>query len=217
MNCSPGSDTRPGGRVSGPGAGRGRRSTGPGRDSQRAHRSAAARARGLAHGRRRAAARVTAGGYTAHPGLENWLPAGRVRDQATALRVVEALTATQRWRSDRRASWSAILRQLVCCVDWQTGLVTADKLGAAGARAPRTVSRVIAWAVEVGLVVIAEQPASAAFLGTTQGRTPTYAIYLPCHAESTRGTPLLVALLSSRRTAPTLCQVGPGRGRWEAA
>ncbi|MBW0120009.1 hypothetical protein [Pseudonocardia oceani] len=64
-------------------------------------------------------------------------------------------------------------------MDWQTGLVaalTAQRLGAAGDRATRTVSRVIAWARDVGLLVVIEHGASAAFLGTEHGRTPTYAL-----------------------------------------
>jgi hypothetical protein len=67
-------------------------------------------------------------------------------------------------------------------MDWVTGLVcavTAGQLAAAGQRAARTLSRVIAWAVEQGLVVIAERGASASFLGTQRGRTPTYALYRP--------------------------------------
>jgi hypothetical protein len=64
-------------------------------------------------------------------------------------------------------------------MDWTTGLIaalTAERLGAAGGRAPRTVSRVIAWAREIGLLVVVEAGASAEFLGTDHGRTPTYAL-----------------------------------------
>ena len=64
-------------------------------------------------------------------------------------------------------------------MDWTTGLIaalTAERLGAAGGRAPRTVSRVIAWAREIGLLVVVETGASAEFLGTDHGRTPTYAL-----------------------------------------
>ena len=153
-----------------------------GRTLQRARASATRRARRLRYGRRRAAARLRRGRYDPHPALENFLPPGRLRDQDAALRAVEDLLAAQNWRADRRAAWGAILRQLVCCMDWHTGLVcavTAGQLAAAGDRAPRTLSRVIAWAVEQGLVIVAEQGASAAFLGTDQGRTPTYAIYRP--------------------------------------
>lgn len=136
----------------------------------------------LAHGKRRAAARLEGGRYRPHPGMENFLPPARLRDQAVALRIVEQLVAAQHWRSDRRTAWLAILRQLVCCMDWQTGLVsavTAERLGAAGHRATRTVSRVMSWAVQAGLLVIAEKPASPAFLGSTKGRTATYALYRP--------------------------------------
>ncbi len=138
-------------------------------------------ARAKAYGRRRAAARLTAGGYAPHPGWRHFIaPGWRVLlDQAEALGVVEALVDEQDWRSDKRAAWTAILRQLVCAMDWNTGLVaalTAQRLADAGGRASRTVSRVIAWARDIGLIVIVEHAASAEFLGTDLGRTPTYAL-----------------------------------------
>jgi len=139
------------------------------------------RARGMAYGRRRAAVRVAAGRYDPHPGWRHLIaPQYRVLvEQAEALAVVEELVDAQEWRSDKRAAWAAILRRLVCSMDWQTGLITAvtlDRLGDAGARAPRTVSRVIAWARDAGLLVVVEHGASAAFLGTEHGRTPSYAL-----------------------------------------
>lgn len=172
-----GAGSRPGGRT-------GPSPRGPGRavNGVYTRRSARRRARSLRYGRRRAAARIDSGRYEPHPGIENFLPPGRLRDQSVALRVVEALVAAQNWRSDRREAWLAILRQLVNAMDWESGLVYAVKaedFGAAGGRATRTVSRVIAWAVEVGLIVVAEKGASAAFLGTAKGRTPTYAVYTP--------------------------------------
>jgi len=103
-------------------------------------------------------------------------------DQAEALAVLAPLVDAQDWRADKRAAWSAILRQLVCSMDWDTGLITAvtlARLGDAGARAPRTVSRVIAWARDAGLLVVVEHGASAEFLGTDHGRTPTYVLVAP--------------------------------------
>ena len=147
-----------------------------------AHRAAdLQQARARAYGRRRAAARLTAGGYTPHPGWRHFIaPGWRVLvDQAEALAVIETLIDEQDWRADKRVAWAAILRQLVCAMDWDTGLVaalTAQRLGAAGARAPRTVSRVIAWARDIGLVVVVEHAVGAEFLGTDHGRTPTYAL-----------------------------------------
>ncbi len=155
-------------------------------------------ARARAYGRRRAAARLTAGGYVPHPGWRHFIaPGWRVLfDQAEALAVVEVLVDAQDWRADKRAAWTAILRQLVCAMDWDTGLVaalTSDRLGAAGGRAPRTVSRVIAWARDAGLVVVVEHAASAEFLGTGHGRTPTYALVtstpLPQPAAAADPTP----------------------------
>lgn len=162
-----------------------RRPAPPGRPRQRPRtiRRVADRqqARARAYGRRRAAIRLAVGGYAPHPGWRNFIaPGWRVLlDQAEALAVVEALIDEQDWRTDKRAAWTAILRQLVCAMDWDTGLVaalTAQRLGAAGGRAPRTVSRVIAWARDIGLVVVVEHAASAEFLGTDHGRTPTYAL-----------------------------------------
>lgn len=185
-------DRRPGGagpRPGGPGGRSRSPARRPGRSGESARttrrdggRSARRRARALRYGRRRAAARIDAGRYEPHPGIENFVPPGRLRDQSVALRVVETMVAAQRWRVDRREAWLAILRRLVLSMDWETGLVCAVKaedFAEAGARATRTVSRVIAWAVEVGLVVVAEKAASAAFLGASKGRTPTYALYVP--------------------------------------
>ena len=154
-------------------------------------------ARVMAYGRRRAAARLSAGTFQPHPGWRNFIdPGWRVLiDQAEALRCVEELVDAQGWRRDKRTSWLRILRRLVYSMDWSTGLVTAvtaQRLGEAGERATRTVSRVLAWARDTGLVVVVEHAASAEFLGTDHGRTPTYALVtntpLARHPSSS-GTP----------------------------
>jgi hypothetical protein len=163
----------PRGPASGPGSG-------PGRRPRRAR--AARRLAARLYGRRRAAARVDAGTYRPHPGVENFLPPGRCRDQAVAAGWVRELVATQGWRRDRADAWTAVLLQLVYAMDWQSGLVsavTAARLAAAAGRSTRTVSSVIAWAVAEGLLIVAERPASAVFLGSRRGRTPTYAVYRP--------------------------------------
>ena len=153
------------------------------RSRPRTLRRAADRAqtRARAYGRRRAAGGLHAARYAPHPGWRHFIaPGWRVLvEQAEALAVIEALVDAQDWRADKRAAWTAILRQLVCAMDWDTGLVTAltaHRLAAAGGRAPRTVSRVIAWARDIGLLVVVEHAASAEFLGTDHGRTPTYAL-----------------------------------------
>ena len=150
--------------------------------------AARARARGMAYGRRRAAARVAGGRYMPHPGWRHLVAQTHrvLVDQAEALTVVERLVDEQDWRSDKRTAWTAILRQLVCSMDWTTGLITAvtlGRLGDAGHRAPRTVSRVIAWARDAGLLVVVEHGASAEFLGTDHGRTPTY-VLVATHADA---------------------------------
>ncbi|WP_214364574.1 hypothetical protein [Pseudonocardia sp. H11422] len=138
-------------------------------------------ARALAYGRERARRRVDAARWAPHPGWRQFIETGwRVLvDQAEALRRVEELADAEDWRSDKRHSWLQILRRLVHSMDWTTGLVTgvtAERLGAAGARATRTVSRVLAWAREAGLVVVVEAGASAEFLGSRTNRTPSYAL-----------------------------------------
>jgi hypothetical protein len=152
----------------------------------------------LAYGRRRAAARLNAGTYQPHPGWRHFIDTGwRVlTNQAETLDIVENLVDAQDWRSDKRTSWLRILRCLVYSMDWSTGLVTAltaPRLGEAGDRSTRTVSRVLAWARDAGLIVIVEHAASAEFLGTRSGRTPTYAFVtntpLPCSPTDCPASP----------------------------
>jgi hypothetical protein len=154
----------------------------PRRTRRALDRSAArALARARAYGRRRACARVDGGDFTPHPGWRHFIAQGwRVLvDQREAWKVVEDLVDAEDWRADKRASWLLILRQLVYSMDWDTGLitgVTAARLGDAGGRATRTVSRVLAWARDVGLVVVVEHAASAKFLGSRRNRTACYAL-----------------------------------------
>ncbi|HYZ38708.1 MAG TPA: hypothetical protein VE673_18665, partial [Pseudonocardiaceae bacterium] len=148
----------------------------------------------MAHGRRRAAVRLTTGTYQPHPGWRHFIDTGwRVlTDQTETLRIVEHLVDAQDWRADKRTSWLQILRRLVYSMDWSTGLVTAltaQRLGHAGNRSPRTVSRVLAWARDAGLIVVVEHAASAEFLGTQHGRTPTYAFVTNTPAPSSLNPP----------------------------
>ncbi|MGE3795740.1 MAG: hypothetical protein AB7I38_17700 [Dehalococcoidia bacterium] len=102
-----------------------------------------------------------------------------VENQREALQLVDEFVDCEDWRGDKRAAWTAILHQLVHSMDWTTGLVTAvtiARLGEAGGRASRTVSRVLAWARHTGLLAVVEAGASPQLLGTTHGRTPTYAL-----------------------------------------
>ncbi len=99
--------------------------------------------------------------------------------QSEALAHIARLVDDEKWRSDKRRSWSAVLRRLVRHMDWDTGLIsglTSQHLAAAGNRATRTVSRVLTWARDQGLLVVVEPGASAEFLGTEAGRAPTYAL-----------------------------------------
>jgi hypothetical protein len=103
-------------------------------------------------------------------------------DQIAALQLVEELVEAQLWRDDRRARWGAVLRGLVYGMDWTTGLVcgiTRAQLGKAAGCAERTVSKVIAWAEEEGLLVTVECGASAEFLNADTNRAPAYAFLVP--------------------------------------
>lgn len=150
--------------------------SGPGRRSRALPPSRRALARGVARARARHRA-----GFIPHPGWRNFIDREYrvLLDQREALDYVARLVDDEEWRSDKRRSWSAILRRLVCHMDWETGLITGlttQRLGAAGDRTERTVSRVLAWARDRGLLVVVEPGASAEFLGTDTGRTPTYAL-----------------------------------------
>ncbi len=75
-----------------------------------------------------------------------------------------------------------MLRQLVCAMDWTTGLVcgvTLARLAEVGDCSTRTVSRLIAWAQDADLLVVVEEGAAAAFLGTATNRAPAYVLVSP--------------------------------------
>lgn len=138
----------------------------------------------MAYGRRRAARRVQAGRFAPHPGWRHRVPEGVVvlRDQAAALARLEELVDGELWRADRRGLALAVLRGLVCGMSWETGLVagvTRAHLAAAAGCSVRTVSRVIAWAIDTGLLVCVETGATAEFLGTDTNRAPSYVVTAP--------------------------------------
>ncbi len=72
-----------------------------------------------------------------------------------------------------------MLRRLVFCIDWETGLVcglTRAQLAATGDVGLRTVSSMLAWARRAGLLVEVEAGATAEFLGTDTNRAPSYVL-----------------------------------------
>lgn len=112
------------------------------------------------------------------------MPDGRVVlvDQTAALARVGELVDLELWRADRRAAALEVVRALVCGMSWESGLiagVTRAHAGTAASCSPRTVSRVVAWAIEVGLLVCVETGATAAFLGTETNRAPAYVVTVP--------------------------------------
>ena len=105
-----------------------------------------------------------------------------LRDQALALRRLAELVDAELWREDRRTVALSVLRGLVCGMAWDTGLVagvTRAHLATAAGCSTRTVSRVVAWAMEAGLLVCVEAGATAEFLGATSNRAPSYVLTAP--------------------------------------
>lgn len=124
-------------------------------------------------------------------------------DQLTALDHVDQLVDAELWRDDRRERWIRMLRQLVHSMDWTSGLicgVTAAQLATTGGCSPRTVSRLLAWAQDVGLLVVVEQGATAAFLGSVCNRAPAYVFVAP--ATPPDGTPPEPPQASAQFNAP---------------
>lgn len=114
-----------------------------------------------------------------HPGWRGRVPAGRVvvTDQHEARAWLDQMLDEELWRADRLRTSRAILLTLVEAMDWRTGLVTGatrDKAAQRAAVSTRTVSRVLAWAAQVGLLVCVEGGATAEFLGVTTNRAPAY-------------------------------------------
>lgn len=108
-----------------------------------------------------------------------------LRDQADALARVEQFVDVELWRADRRAVALTVLRGLVCGMDWESGLVagvTRAHLAAAAGCSTRTVSRVLAWAIDTELLVCVETGATAEFLGTDTNRAPSYVLTAPLGA-----------------------------------
>lgn len=127
---------------------------------------------------------MTAGRFAVHPGWRGRVPHGLVvvADQAAARELVDRTVDAELWRADRRHVATTVLRTLVDAMDWRTGLVTGATREKAAQRAGaslRTVSRVIAWATRVGLLVCVERGATAGFLGTGTNRAPAYVFTSP--------------------------------------
>lgn len=158
--------------------------------AQLAHKRALARARRQAQGRARSARRLEHEPFVPPPGWRH-RPAldGRdvLVDQAAALERVRELVDFERWRADRHESWSAMLAALVHHMDWETGLatITRDALAAVGGVDVRTVTTMLRWAREVGLLAVVEAGATAAFLGTDRNRAQTYAVTVPTGSGET--------------------------------
>ncbi|WP_231974546.1 hypothetical protein [Pseudonocardia sp. HH130630-07] len=113
------------------------------------------------------------------------------------------LVDNEDWRTDKRHAWTAMLHRIIWHMDWDTGLITGlphTQIAAAADRATRTVSRLIAWARQAGLLVVVEPGANADFLATTTNRTPTYALVI--HAPAPLLTPATATLIDTAGHTP---------------
>lgn len=112
-----------------------------------------------------------------------------ITDQREALRLVEAVIDAEDWRSDKRRSWTAMAYAMVYAMDWKQGLIcrTRARLAEAGGCSLRTVSSLLAWLQENGVLTVVETGATASFLGADTNRAPTYAFtsYTPAVQEHT--------------------------------
>lgn len=119
-----------------------------------------------------------------HPGWRHRVPEGVVvlRDQAAALARLEELVDREIWRADKRAAWTVMAQTLIHGMSWDSGLVAGVTRAHLAERAGvglRTVTSLLAWAQDVGLLVCVETGATAAFLGTETNRAPSYVLTVP--------------------------------------
>lgn len=124
---------------------------------------------------------MDAGRFAVHPGWRGRIPPGLVvvTDQRQARIWLDHALDEELWRRDRLRAARRILLTLIDAMDWRTGLITGTTREKAAMRAgvsPRTVSRAIAWAGAVGLLVCVEKGATAQFLGTRTHRAPAYVV-----------------------------------------
>lgn len=92
-------------------------------------------------------------------------------------------------------------------MDWSTGLVTGVTRAHLAARAgvsERTVSRLLAWAYDVELLVCVETGATAEFLGTDRNRSPPTCSPCPPASRRHASGPRLTSLLMNLATPPHL-------------
>ncbi|MFB9415703.1 hypothetical protein ACFFSQ_47000 [Dactylosporangium matsuzakiense] len=111
------------------------------------------------------------------------IPAGsrRAHDQAEALRAYDEHPARWEMRSDRDARWRAIWRALVCAADWRTLTYTGtwDVLAERAGVSRSTVARAVRWYQLVGLLSVVHTGATAAAIGSSSNRAPSYVVTVP--------------------------------------
>jgi hypothetical protein len=89
-------------------------------------------------------------------------------------------------------------------MSWTTGLVcgvTLAQLAEVGGCSTRTVSRLLAWAQDVELIVVVETGASATFLGSPTNRAPAYVLVAPPSAHQSTAASAQAGL-SAQLTPP---------------
>jgi hypothetical protein len=168
----------------------------------------AAKARRRAHelhrGRQRARDRVDRGTFGVHPGWRGRIPAEFVvlTDQGRAIARATEIVDDQLWSPRQRREWLAMLTAMAHRMDWEgqpdrpdrprhPGLIkglTRHELASMAGRSPTTVSRVWAWAQDIGLLVRVEEGAPKQWLGSKHNRAAVFAFVAPRSGESSQLT-----------------------------
>jgi hypothetical protein len=149
------------------------------------------RAQELHRGRQRARDRVDRGTFGVHPGWRGRVPAefAILTDQGRAIARATELVGDQLWSPRQRREWLAMLTAMAHRMDWEgqpdrparprhPGLIkglTRDELAKVVGRSPTTVSRLWAWAQDVGLLVRVEEGAPKQWLGSKHNRAAVFA------------------------------------------
>jgi hypothetical protein len=160
------------------------------------------RAHELHRGRQRARDRVDRGTFGVHPGWRGRVPAEFVvlTDQGRAIARATEIVDDQLWSPRQRREWLAMLTVMAHRMDWEgqpdrpdrprhPGLIkglTRNELARVIGRSPTTVSRVWAWAQDMGLLVRVEEGAPKQWLGSKHNRAAVFAFVAPRSDESSQ-------------------------------
>lgn len=152
------------------------------------------RAAGLRYGKRRAVLRQQSAAFEVHPGWRGRIPSEFVvvTEQRDVVTLIDRAIDGEMWSQRQRAEWATVLHTMVHAMDWDSGLVigvTRERLAAVVGRSTRSVSRIWAWAQDVGLLARVEEGASASWLGTSRNRSASFAFVSTVAALRTMSRP----------------------------